>query len=103
MQIVVLTVKIQTDQSLVTLRHHCRQVSDLFGLETLQRTRLMTAVSEIGRNALKYAGSAMVSFQIGDASAIPGAQSLLIRVTDKGPGVPESIWADGEINSSHRA
>ena len=103
MQIVVLTVKIQTDQSLVVLRHRCRQVSELFGLEALQRTRLTTAVSEIGRNALQYAGSAMVSFQVGDASAMPGAQSLLIRVADKGPGVPTSVWADGQINAGHRA
>lgn len=103
MQIVVLTVKIQTDPSLVALRHRCRQVSELFGLEALQRTRLTTAVSEIGRNALKYAGTATVSFLVGDASAQPGAQSLLIRVADKGPGVPASIWADGEINPGHRA
>lgn len=103
MQTVVLTVKIQTDQSLVALRHRCRQVSELFGLEALQRTRLTTAVSEIGRNALQHAGGATVSFHVGDASTRPGAQSLLIRVADKGPGVPQSVWADGEINAHHRA
>lgn len=103
MQIVVLTVKIQSDQSLVALRHRCRQVSEAFGLEALQRTRLTTAVSEIGRNALQYAGAATVSFQVGDSSMQPGAQSLLIRVADKGPGVPASIWADGQINASQRA
>lgn len=103
MQVVVLTVKIQGDPSLVALRHRSRQVSELFGLEALQRTRLTTAVSEIGRNALKYAGTATVSFLVGDASAQPGAQSLLIRVADKGPGVPPSIWANGEINPGHRA
>ncbi|WP_418320314.1 ATP-binding protein [Piscinibacter sakaiensis] len=103
MQAVVLTVKIQSDQSLVALRHRCRQVSEQFGLESLQRTRLTTAVSEIGRNALQYAGGATVSFQIGDSSTHPGAQSLLIRVADQGPGVPASIWADGQINAGHRA
>lgn len=103
MQIVVLTVKIQSDPSLVALRHRCRQVSELFGLEALQRTRLTTAVSEIGRNALQYAGGATVSFLVGSSPAHPGAQSLLIRVADKGPGVPASIWAHGEINAGHRA
>jgi len=103
MQTVVLTVKIQGDQSLVALRHRCRQVSEQFGLEALQRTRLTTAVSEIGRNALQYAGGATVSFLVGDSSAHPGAQGLLIRVADKGPGVPASIWADGRINAGHRA
>ncbi len=103
MQTVVLTVKIQNDRSLVALRHRCRQVSEQFGLETLQRTRLTTAVSEIGRNALQYAGGATVSFQVGDSNAHPGAQSLLIRVADQGPGVPASIWSHGQINAGHRA
>jgi len=103
MQIVVLTVKIQTHQSLVMLRHRCRQVSELFGLEALQRTRLTTAVSEIGRNALRYAGTATVSFLVGDSAALPGAQSVLIRVADKGPGLPAAIWVDGEIGAEHRA
>jgi signal transduction histidine kinase/ActR/RegA family two-component response regulator len=103
MQIAVLTVNIQTDQSLVTLRHRCRQISELFGLEALQRTRLTTAVSEIGRNALQYAGAATVSFLVGESAAQPGLQSVLIRVADKGPGVPASIWDHGEISPLHRA
>ncbi len=103
MQIVALTVKIHTDQSLVMLRHRCRQVSELFGLEALQRTRLTTAVSEIGRNALQYAGTATVSFLVGGSVSQPGAQSVLIRVIDKGPGVPASIWSDGQIGALHRA
>ena len=103
MQYVVLTVKIQTDQSLVALRHRCRQVCELFGLEGLQRTRLTTALSEIGRNALQYASGATVTFQVGDSSTHPGVQSLAVRVVDKGPGVPASIWADGKIHPGHRA
>jgi signal transduction histidine kinase len=102
MQIVVLTVKIQSQQSLVTLRHRCRQVSELFGLEALQRTRLTTAVSEIGRNALQYAGTATATFLVGDSATQPDAQSVLIRVADKGPGLPATIWVDGEISAQHR-
>jgi signal transduction histidine kinase len=103
MQIVVLTVKIQTQQSLVTLRHRCRQVSELFGLEALQRTRLTTAVSEIGRNALQYAGVATVSFLVGDSAVYPSAQSVLIQVADKGPGLPDAIWVGGKISDMHRS
>lgn len=102
MQIVALTVKIQTDQSLVVLRHRCRQISELFGLEALQRTRLTTALSEVGRNALQYAGTATVSFLVGGSISRPGAQSVLVRVADKGPGIPASIWSDGEIGALHR-
>ena len=102
MQIVAMTVKIQSDQGLVVLRHRCRQISELFGLEPLQRTRLTTAVSEIGRNALQYAGTATVSFLVGTSLTLPGAQSVLIRVTDKGPGIPASVWSGGEIGALHR-
>ncbi len=103
MQYVVLTVKIQSDQSLVALRHRCRQVCEVFGFEGLPRTRLTTALSEIGRNALQYAGGATVSFQVGDSSTHPGAQCLVVRVADKGPGVPAAVWADGKIHPSRRA
>ena len=103
MQTVALTVKIQTDQSLVGLRHRCRQISELFGLEALQRTRLTTAVSQIGRNALQYAGTATVNFLVGASVTHPNAQSVLIRVTDKGPGIPASVWSGGQIGALHQA
>lgn len=103
MQFVVLTVKIQTDQSLVALRHRCRQVCELIGLEGVSRTRLTTALSEIGRNALQHAGGATVSFQVGDSSTHPGVQAMVIRVADKGPGMPASVWTDGKIHPSRQA
>jgi anti-sigma regulatory factor (Ser/Thr protein kinase) len=93
-----LTVSIQSDHSLVMLRDRCRQVGELFGLETLQRTRLTTAVSEIGRNALQHAGSARVHFLVGDASR-PATQAVVVRVVDTGPGIATSVWRDGELAS----
>ena len=92
----VLTVSLQSDHSLVVLRDRCRQVGELFGLETLQRTRLTTAVSEIGRNALQHAGGAVVHFLVGDASR-PATQAVLVRVTDKGAGIAASVWRDGAL------
>ncbi|HEX2542901.1 MAG TPA: ATP-binding protein [Caldimonas sp.] len=92
----VLTVSLQSDHSLVMLRDRCRQVGELFGLETLQRTRLTTAVSEIGRNALQHAGGAVVHFLVGDASR-PAVQAVLVRVTDKGAGIATSVWRDGAL------
>jgi signal transduction histidine kinase/ActR/RegA family two-component response regulator len=103
MQYVVLTVKIQTDQNLVALRHRCRQVCELFGLEGVPRTRLTTALSEIGRNALQHARGATVSFQVGDSATHPGVQAMVIRVADKGPGMPASVWTDGKIHPSRQA
>ncbi len=97
MLIPVLTFKIQSDHSLVTLRDRCRHVGELFGLELLQRTRLTTAVSEVGRNALQYAGAASVNFLFGNSTSRPGLQSLLVQVVDKGPGLPPSVWSGGVL------
>ena len=104
MQIVVLTVKIQSDPSLVALRHRCRQVSELFGLEALQRTRLTTAVSEIGpqcaaarrRGHGELSGRQFIRASGCSVPADPGRR--------QGPGrAGTSIWAHGEINAGHRA
>ena len=90
MQIAVLTVRIQTSQSLVMLRHRCRQVGELFGLEALQRTRLTTAVSEIGRNALQHAGEGYVptaediEFLAADTNSTPEAVEKIVAGIKEG-------------------
>ena len=56
-----LSVKI-SNHSLMTVRERSRQIGELFGLETLQRTRLVTAVSEIARNTVQYAGEGSLTF-----------------------------------------
>ena len=45
-----------TETSIVSLRDRARQVGEIFGLDRLESTRFITAVSEIGRNAVQYAG-----------------------------------------------
>jgi signal transduction histidine kinase/ActR/RegA family two-component response regulator len=97
MLVPVLTVKLHSDHTLVMLRDRCRQVAELFGLERLQRTRLTTAVSEIGRNALQHGGGAVVTFLVGEARTRPGLQAVCVQVVDKGPGVPTSVWVNGTI------
>ncbi|MDB5733045.1 MAG: histidine kinase [Variovorax sp.] len=93
MLLLVLTIKVQSDHALVTLRDRTRQVSEVFGLESLQRTRLITAVSEIGRNALQYAGGAVVNFLVGESSIRLGAEAVVVQVVDKGPGISEQVIA----------
>ncbi len=57
----ILTTRI-TAQGLVPLRTRARQVGELFGLDKMQRTRFITALSEIARNAVQYAGGGTVTF-----------------------------------------
>src|SRR5438094_5828 len=51
----ILTVRV-TAQGLTLLRDRTRQVGELFGLDKLDCTRFITAVSEIARNTVEYAG-----------------------------------------------
>jgi signal transduction histidine kinase len=74
--------------SLTVVRERTRQVGELFGLETLQRTRLVTAVSEIARNTAQYAGEGTLTFLFDTHSLHCGGQSLVAEIVDKGPGIP---------------
>ena len=56
------------------------------GFETAEQTRIATAVSEIVRNAFRYAGGGRVLFAL-DADRRP--QQLVVTVSDDGPGIPD--------------
>ena len=58
----VLAVKIKEEQDVVTARQRARQLSALLGFNQQDQTRVATAVSEIARNAYRYAGGGRVDF-----------------------------------------
>ena len=80
-----LSLSIRHDQDVVTARHRAANVGQLLGFDTSEQTRVGTAVSEIVRNAFRYARGAQVSFAV-DETVKP--QRLVVRVTDEGPGIP---------------
>src|SRR3954452_21104643 len=80
-----LTLVIRHDQDVVTARQRAGDISALLGFESGEQTRVATAVSEIVRNAFRYAGSGYVEFLI-DRNAQP--QTLTIAVVDRGQGIP---------------
>jgi signal transduction histidine kinase len=75
--------------NLVTLRDRTRQVGELFGLDKLQRTRFITAVSEIARNTVQYAGEGKVTFLFDSGETAASGQQLTVQVADKGPGIKD--------------
>lgn len=72
--------------NLVVLRDRARQVGELFGLDKLQCTRFVTAVSEIARNTVQYAGEGNVTFLFGLSAS---QQKVMAEVVDKGPGIQD--------------
>jgi len=81
-----LTVAIRYEQDVVIARQRARQIAALLGFEGQDQTRIATAVSEIVRNAFRYAKGGRVEFTLEGQSA---PQLLLMRIHDQGPGIPD--------------
>lgn len=93
-----LTVTLQHEHDVVLARQRARQVAELLGFETQDQTRVATAVSELARNAVSYAGGGKVAFDIEGKSA---PQVLLIEISDQGPGIAMlQRILDGQYTSS---
>src|SRR5437899_1615971 len=84
MTLPILSVVIRNEQDTVAARQRSREIARLIGFDTQDQTRLATAVSEIARNAFRYGGGGRVEFIIEGETA---PQLLIIRVSDKGPGI----------------
>jgi signal transduction histidine kinase/ActR/RegA family two-component response regulator len=82
----ILSTRIASEQALVMARDRTRQVGDVFGLDALQRTRFITAVSEIARNAVQFAGGGAIEFHLRPAT-VEEPQALVARIVDEGPGI----------------
>lgn len=82
---------------LTIVRERARQVSELFGLEALQRTRLVTAVSEIARNTVQYAGEGTLTFLFETQSLHCRGQSLVAQISDKSPGMANLQLVSAEM------
>ncbi len=84
----ILTTRV-SGMNLVMLRDRTRQVGELFGLDIMQRTRFITAVSEIARNTVQYAGEGNVTFAFDSSETATHGQQLTAEVADKGPGIAD--------------
>lgn len=78
-------IQLKDETDIVNCRQRARQIAVLLQLDSLQQTQMATAVSEIARNALKYAGSGIVHFTL--QNELPLA--LIVTVEDKGPGIAD--------------
>lgn len=94
---VLLSLSLHHDQDVVAARQRAAQIAGLLDFDTSEQTRIATAVSEIVRNAFRYAGGGTVQFAV-DATSRP--QRLVVRVEDRGPGIP---CLDDVLNGRYRS
>jgi signal transduction histidine kinase len=77
--------EVRFEQDVVTARRRAREIAGMLGFDSHDQTRIGTAVSEIVRNAFRYAGGGTVTFDLVDD--IP--QRLSITISDRGTGIPD--------------
>ena len=89
-------VPVREQQDVLTARQQARRLAANLGFGAADQTRLATAISELTRNAIMYAGTG--ECLLWDDS---DAQTLRIRVavTDQGPGIPDLALRDGYSTS----
>jgi len=59
-------VPLHTDEDVVPLRHEVRERALALKLTLVDQTKLVTATSELARNAIKYAGDGEVQLELLD-------------------------------------
>jgi signal transduction histidine kinase/CheY-like chemotaxis protein len=84
MSVRLVTVAIRHEQDVVNARQRARQLAGLLGFVPQDQARIATAVSEIARNAFRYAGGGEVEFSIEGERA---PQLFAMQVQDRGPGI----------------
>jgi signal transduction histidine kinase/CheY-like chemotaxis protein len=71
------------EQDVVTARQRAGQLAALLGFDQSEQTRIATAVSEVVRNAFRYAGSGRVEYTV-EGESPPQLFSVVVRDTGKG-------------------
>ena len=79
-------VLIDSESDIVAVRKTVRHVAGEMGFAITDITRIVTAASELARNAYQYAGKGMMYWRTVEANGCPG---LELRFEDEGPGIAD--------------
>ena len=80
------TCRVQSEQDVVLSRQMVRKLAQGCGLRLVDQTKLVTAVSELARNAVIYGGGGDMDWELVEENFRKGVR-LVFR--DKGPGIPD--------------
>ena len=77
---------IQSERDILAARHAVRDAASELGFGQTDVTRIVTAASEMARNAYKYAGGGIMRWSSVEDNGRTGIELLF---TDQGPGIPD--------------
>jgi serine/threonine-protein kinase RsbT len=79
-----------SEQDIVAARQAIRRAAQQIGLTIVDQTKIVTAASELARNALVYGGGGILTWEIISEN---GRYGLRLKVTDEGPGIKDLALA----------
>jgi serine/threonine-protein kinase RsbT len=85
------------EEDIVLARQEGRALAKSLGFGLVDQSRIATAISELARNVIRYAGSGEVTLQALTKPDGSGRRGLEVVVADSGPGIddPEAALRDG--------
>ncbi|MET0281574.1 MAG: anti-sigma regulatory factor [Steroidobacteraceae bacterium] len=81
---------IRVEQDVVLARQAARQVSVACKLRLIDQTKLVTAASELARNAVIYGGGGSMDWEVLESGLRKGVRLVF---SDNGPGIPDVAQA----------
>jgi serine/threonine-protein kinase RsbT len=78
---------IRTGDDVVRVRQQVRVVAAKTGLSLVDQTKVVTAASELARNALVYGGGGLARVEV--VTSALGKSGVRIGFTDEGPGITD--------------
>ena len=91
---------IRTGDDVVRVRQQVRVVAATSGLSLVDQTKVVTAASELARNALVYGGGGLARVEV--VTSALGRNGIRIGFTDEGPGIADvdlaltDGWSSGD-------
>lgn len=80
------TLELETEDDIVVARQRARSIAKEMGFSLVDQTKILTAASELARNAVMYAGGGTVTFNIVNEG---GRTGLTLIFRDSGPGIAD--------------
>jgi serine/threonine-protein kinase RsbT len=84
------TMGLSSDQDIVLARQAVRKITQEVGFSLVDQTKMVTAASELARNALIYGGGGLLKLEI---IRDEGRDGLRLTFSDEGPGIADLTLA----------
>lgn len=84
------SIRLSSEQDIISARQSIRKAAQQLGMSIVDQTKIVTAASELVRNAVVYGGGGILEWE---TVAENGKQGLRLIISDQGPGIEDVALA----------